>query len=135
HFAKAKTFWVEPCDVEVEHPECPVVTGLSAEAAGGGNQVTISWNAVAGADSYVVYRAVGQGDFEWLASVEGTMHVDNTTVAGVTYEYLVTSVSGDVESEGCAGASVTAIPEFPTLAVGALALVGGVAALTVFRRR
>lgn len=132
HMAKAKTFWVEACDVPTENPPCP--PGLIA-AAVGSSGVNLTWSAVADVDAYAVYRAEGEGDFELIALVEGTAHLDEDVAPGVTYSYYVTAVVGDTESVGCEDVSVTLVPFFPGMLVGALALVGGVAAYATLRRR
>lgn len=132
HMAKAKTFWVEPCDEPPVNPPCPA--GLVAAALVGGN-VTLTWTPVVGATAYNVYRAVGEEDFEFLASVEATAYLDNTTQVGVTYSYYVTAFADDAESIGCEAVEVTAIPVFPTAAIAAIATVGAVGAFVLIRRR
>ncbi|HVM44678.1 MAG TPA: hypothetical protein VM582_01985, partial [Candidatus Thermoplasmatota archaeon] len=134
HFAKSKTFWVTPCAEDVVTVPCPVIIDVTATSDDGDATITLSWEAVAGADAYVVYRALPGGDFEAIGDTTQTSFVDADVTVGTTYEYYVTAVIGDVESENCAIVSATAIPFFPTLAVGALALLGGVGALMYFRR-
>lgn len=131
HFAKSKTFWVEPCGTTVVHPPCPANVLVAALAEGG---VHLTWDGSADG-TFVVYRAVGEEDFEMLASVTGPGYTDTTTTAGVTYSYYVTAVEGDVESMGCMVVSVTAVPFFGAPVLGALALAGAVLAYAVFRRR
>ena len=132
HFAKAKTFWVEPC--EGEAPEIPCPPNVTATANSDGS-ILIDWDAVADVDGYIVYRAVGEGEFEMIATTNGTEHLDTDTEVGTTYSYYVTAFKGDFESEDCPVVMATAIPFFPTMLVGALALVGSVGAYAWFRRR
>lgn len=137
HFAKTKTFWVEPCDDTLVNPPCPVVTKAFATAEGGSNQITLEWTAAASAGGYMVYRASEGGDFEAIANVSAstTTYVDTDTVAGTTYEYYVTALVGNVESEACAVVKVTAVPFFPSAIAGALVLVAGVGAYAALRRK
>lgn len=131
-FAKTKTFWVEPCDTPFENPPCP--PGLTAVAPGDGG-VELSWSVVADATGYNVYRAVGSGDFEFLANVNATSYTDADTEGGVTYSYYVAAVVGEVESVDCEAVTITTVPFFGGLALTALAGLGAVAAYVVMRRR
>jgi hypothetical protein len=134
HFAKAKVFWVEPCG-EPPLTECP---GSIAATANPDGSITVTWTAAAGSDGTNVYRAVGEGDFEYLATVEGTTYHDTNTTAGVTYTYTVTALFGERESTGCQVATVTAIPDFPTPIAAAVAVSAGViayAGIVAARRR
>lgn len=55
----------------------PPVTGLKAKS-GVGN-VTINWNALPGADGYIIYRQVGSGGkFAYRYMVSGTSFIDTT---------------------------------------------------------
>lgn len=130
-FAKTKTFWVEPCGVEVVNPPCPGGVAAAALPEGG---VHLTWTGAAD-QTFVVYRAVGEGDFEFLTSVTGSSYTDTTTSTGVTYSYYVTNVVGDLESEECMVVTVTAVPFFGAPVLGALALAGAVLAYATFRRR
>lgn len=132
HFAKTKTFWVEPCEGEPVNPPCPPNLLAASLAA---DQVVLNWTAVANATGYLVYRATGEADFELVGSVTGTTFLDEDVEGGVTYEYYVTAVIGNLESEDCDIVTVTTIPFFPGMAVGALALVGGVGAFWMLRRK
>ena len=132
HFAKTKTFWVEECDVVIEHLPCPPgLTAVALDDAG----VDLNWTAVEGALGYNVYRAVGEGDFEFLVSLEETAFTDRDVQGGVVYSYYVTATTGDEESIGCMAVTVTAIPFFGAPVLIGLAAVGGVAAYALFRRR
>lgn len=137
HFAKAKTFWVEPCEAPVVNPPCPPGVMATASSTAGVAQILIDWQPVANADAYVVYRATGGADFEWMATVtDDTSWADTQVVAGTTYEYYVTAVVDGIESEECAIIQATAVPFFgggPLL--GALAVVGGVVAYAALRRK
>ncbi|HWH09168.1 MAG TPA: hypothetical protein VNX21_08210, partial [Candidatus Thermoplasmatota archaeon] len=124
HFAKSKTFWVEPCETPVVHPPCPPGLEVQARSTAGHPDNFLQWQAVAGATGYNVYRAVEGGDFEYQVTIDApyTSYVDDRGIeVGVTYEYYVTALVNGVESENCEVVEVTAIPFFPTLVVGGLA--------------
>lgn len=69
----------------------------SAEAvANAYNSVSVRWDALEGAEGYVIYRTVGatagaNGSYEELGSVEAGVlnYTDNTVAAGNTYSYKV----------------------------------------------
>lgn len=148
--SKTKEFWVDPCDVpcteECPPPPCqetqtcpppPVCpTDLAAEANGDGS-VTVSWTAAVGSNGTNLYRAVGGGDMEFVATLPDgtTTYQDTTTVPGTSYTYLVAGVFGAGESKDCSTVVVTAVPDFPTaLGIGVAGLATlGVAVL--LRRR
>ena len=113
---------------------CP--TDLSAEAQGDGS-VVLTWTPAPGSEGTNVYRAAGDGDFEYVTTTAegvGTYH-DTTTEAGGAYAYLVTGLFGNEESEGCALVEATAIPEFPTALGFGLASAGGLLAVAWAGRR
>jgi extracellular elastinolytic metalloproteinase len=88
-------------------------TGLAASATGA-NQISLTWNPVAGATSYRVYRANGpcpQATYNQIAQgLTSPSYVDNTVSGGNTYSYVVTQIDGSgVESgfSNCAQATAT----------------------------
>ena len=64
----------------------PQVTGLSAYASGP-TQVSLSWNSVAGATTYWIYR-----DNYVPAIVTSTSFVDGSVSPGTTYTYAIAAV-------------------------------------------
>ena len=134
HFAKAKTFWVE-CEEVVVNPPCPVILDVVADETDGNATVTLTWSPAAGAEAYVVYRATNDTDFDAIGVTDELTFVDDSVVLHVTYEYYVTAVIGNVESENCEIVEATAIPFFPSWGVGALAVLGSVGAFAMLRRR
>ena len=60
-------------------------------AFGSESRITVSWNKVAGADSYVVYRTKSDGSWERLATVSADKlsYADTTAVSGSGYYYTV----------------------------------------------
>ena len=68
--------------VELEKPE-----NLAALASGA--QVSISWDAVEGAEGYAVYRKQDGGHWERIETVDGLSCTDTTAQSGATYVYTV----------------------------------------------
>lgn len=98
----------------------PNVAPVNVVAVGGTNQVTVSWDPLAGAASYTVkrsstnggpYTAVGSG-------ILGTSHVDPTVASGRTYFYVVIAqMSGGGDSGQSTEAAGTTAPGAPTVSV------------------
>jgi hypothetical protein len=131
--AKSKTFWVEPCETTVPHP-CPGDLGATANPDG---SITVSWDVPANATGVNLYRAVGDGDFEYVTTLtpDQDMYHDTNTTVGVVYSYYVTGLFGDVESNDCEAIEVTAIPNFPTAVLAGLGALVGIGAYAYFGRR
>ncbi|MBO5066704.1 MAG: hypothetical protein J6D06_11350 [Clostridia bacterium] len=73
----------------------PKVSKLTA----GTNSVTVTWNAVSGANSYRVYRrSAGQTSWTYLATVTATGYVDTKVVKNNYYRYTVRAQSGNYMS-------------------------------------
>jgi hypothetical protein len=92
-------------------PNAP--TGVDAETTGP-DSATITWNAVAGADGYTVYRAVaprsgGQplGSLATAGPVSGTSFTDIGLSTATAYYYIVVSVKAGVQSLPSAESSTT----------------------------
>lgn len=137
HFAKSKTFWVDPCEGG-SNPPCPEGLQVTARSSNGTADNFLEWEAVENATGYNVYRAVDGGDFEYQVTIDApyTSYVDDHgIVPGTTYEYYVTALVGGVESENCESVQVTAVPFFGGVVLGALAVVGGVGAYVWLRRK
>lgn len=135
HFAKAKVFWVEGCDSPPPVVPCPVILDVEAKSDDGDATITLTWTGVANASAYVVYRAVDGEDFDQVGDTDATTFVDADVEVGVTYEYYVTAVIGNNESVACEIVEASAIPFFPTLVVGAVAVAGSVGAYAWLRRK
>ncbi len=113
-------------DLGAALPNCAVCdppdppANLTATAAGD-NRIDLAWDAVAGADSYNVYRALGgcpQSGYEQIASgVAGTAYSDTTASGGVTYAYVVRAfdLAEGCESfdSNCADAQTTGLCTLP----------------------
>ena len=124
----------EQCDEEGGGSACEGPTNVTA-VANENETVTVSWDGVADADSYNIYRAIGAGTMTFLASTTGTSYLDENVTNGVTYSYNVTAVIEGDETDACETAQVTAIPDLPGVFAMALASAGGLAAYALVRRR
>jgi TatA/E family protein of Tat protein translocase len=72
-------------------------TGLSAKA--GTRQVSLSWNGVAGANSYTVMRSGNSGGpYARISTTSSTTYSDEGLTSGTTFYYAVSSTNGAVES-------------------------------------
>ena len=71
---------------EIPPSSVPQVTGLTANASGP-NSVDLSWNSVAGATSYWIYR-----DNYVPAIVTSTSFTDGSVSSGTTYTYAIAAV-------------------------------------------
>ncbi len=76
-------------------------SGLQASVAPDNSSVTLTWNAVSGADSYEIWRGeVVDNLAQWGNSAYATVnapavtYTDNSVTAGATYAYGVRSVTG-----------------------------------------
>jgi Glycoside hydrolase family 44 len=84
----------------------PVPTGLTATA--GNQQVSLSWNASAGATSYNVKRSTTSGSgYTQVANTTGTNDTDASLTNGTTYYYVVSAVNAAGESANSSQASAT----------------------------
>lgn len=89
-------------------------SGLAATAGNG--QVSLTWNAGAGATSYYVKRAtISGGPYSQVAAPTSTNYTDTGLTNGTTYYYVVASVNSTGESDNSNEAS--AKPTAPATAV------------------
>ncbi len=100
-------------EVTVTPKDAPV----NIVAVGGTNQVTVSWDAFAGALSYTVKRSSSAtGPFTTLASgLTGTSYVDTTAAAGQIYYYVVVAQVSGGDSGQSATASAATAPAASTI--------------------
>jgi hypothetical protein len=71
----------------------PAAPTLAAPTAGSGS-LSLSWNAVAGATSYLVYRLAPGGAWTLVGGPLSHGFVDTGLSAGVSYSYSVAAVNG-----------------------------------------
>jgi fibronectin type 3 domain-containing protein len=93
----------------------PAPTGVSATDGTSTANVTVTWNAVAGATGYKVFRAVGSGTATQLGSTASGIltFADGTAQPGTTYQFTVraTTAAGDSASSAAdAGTRSTPAP-------------------------
>jgi fibronectin type 3 domain-containing protein len=105
-------------------PQVPVTalaapTGLTATA--GNDQVSLQWSAVAGANSYNVYRSTTPGlQGLKIASSSTTLYTDQTALNGTTYYYEITADnaagegSPSTQSAGAMPLAPTSLPGVPS---------------------
>ena len=55
----------------------------------GADRVTITWNTVKGANSYRVFRRIGNGAWRMIGDMTSTSYVDTNVVSNSTYSYSV----------------------------------------------
>src|SRR5205807_2454122 len=98
----------------------PPPTGVTATAAGG-DSIRISWQPVAGATSYNVYRTLAPRDGGYPLGakvnptpVTGTSFTDFDLASNTTYYYAVSSVTGTTEGPPSADASSRTTTVFST---------------------
>jgi subtilisin family serine protease len=91
-------------------PPLPAPTGVAATA--GNASVALKWNAVAGANSYVVLRSLtSAGIYSPVATVSTTTFNDTAVLNGITYYYRLAAV--DVNGAGNQSGAVLATPFIP----------------------
>jgi hypothetical protein len=77
--------------------------------------VSLTWDAVADAESYHVYRAEGDGHFDQIASVDDPSYDDTDVEIGNTYRYFVTAIpENGLESGPSNEAEAEAVEPTPT---------------------
>ncbi|MFL6603458.1 MAG: fibronectin type III domain-containing protein [Steroidobacteraceae bacterium] len=92
-------------------PEPAMPTGMVVTP--GNNEVTVTWNTVAGVTSYNIYRSTSPGQQGTKVGASSTLsYVDSTALNGVTYYYEVTA--DNVAGEGPVSAQSTGVtPAMP----------------------
>ncbi|XEC93279.1 pectate lyase [Paenibacillus tarimensis] len=100
----------EPSAAASVTPAAPLDAPSGLTARSGDNQVTISWNPVAGAEAYDVKRSTVDGrSYEVIArGVTESQFTDTAVVNGVRYYYVVSASSQATASTN--SASVQAVP-------------------------
>ena len=70
----------------------------------------LTWNAVAGANKYYIYRSTeANGTFEYLYSTKNLFYTNKSAVAGTTYYYKVKAVSKVKSAANSAFSTVVSI--------------------------
>ena len=87
-------------DAQDEEPplSAPVLAArVVATPDGSSVSVHVSWNAVPGADSYLLYRHEAGGDFGDAIAVTNTSHPDTDVTRGITYGYYLRAIADGVD--------------------------------------
>ncbi len=93
-----------------EAPSIPLAAPSGVKAAAGPFGVVISWNAVAGADAYNVYRILSDGSAELIKSrINATTFTDSGLVPETNYKYCVTASKNFQETSASATVSATTV--------------------------
>jgi hypothetical protein len=101
-------------------PQTPPPAPMNLQATGGNAQVSLSWTAASGADTYSVHRAtVSGGPHGTIASnLTSPSHVDTTVTNGTTYYYVVSGFNeageGPDSNQASATPQVPQVPPAPT---------------------
>lgn len=105
--ANGGNIWTVPAEDALATPQAPA----NVQAQGADGRVTVSWDAVEGALSYIVFRSpVAEGGFERVSwYVDDTAFVDDTVTNGFRYHYAVAALN-DASLPGALSASALAIP-------------------------
>lgn len=94
-----------------------VVTGFGATARNG--SVNLVWEAVAGADSYIIYQGTSSGNLAAVATgLTGTSYIANAVTNGVTYYFQV--AASNSAGAGPRSIELAATPVPPPVAPSAL---------------
>jgi fibronectin type 3 domain-containing protein len=98
--------------------------GLTA-AAVSANQISLTWNAVTNANSYNVKRSTASGGpYTTIATGVTATNYADTMAAGMKYYYVVSALSGSVESANSLEATVNLPFPWMTQDVGAVGVAG-----------
>ncbi|MEA3165392.1 MAG: hypothetical protein QOJ26_244 [Thermoplasmata archaeon] len=127
-----------PCPAPEPEPEleCPSDLALAAQEVGA-HDVLLTWTPANGSAGTNVYRAEGDDDFEYVTTTAADVgsYLDETTVEGHSYTYMVTALFGNRESQDCDRVEITVLPDLPTMASAGLALGGSLLAFALLGRR
>jgi len=108
--------------VDSGYRELAAPGGLSASDSFFDNRIVLSWNAVSGAESYRIYRKVGEGEFALWKTIAETSTDDTESPPGVSVQYQVQSLNshgaGDVSATE-EGRRLVVNPDGLTISLGA----------------
>jgi fibronectin type 3 domain-containing protein len=100
-------------------PLAPPATPAGLTASAGDTQVSLSWNAAAGADGYNLKRSLTNGGpYAIITGPAGTNYTDTGLVNGTTYFYVVSATNALFESSNSSQVSATPVSGPVTLAIG-----------------
>lgn len=85
------------------------------QAVSGNSNITLSWDIVKGASSYIIKRSeIPDGPFEQVATGSAIKYMDTSVLNGTTYYYVVSAVVDGIENLNSNEASTT--PTAPVVA-------------------
>jgi hypothetical protein len=120
--AQSITLLVFPA-VEGGALEAPVMDAATATST---SQVTVNWEAVAGAARYEVWRSFNNSAYALLATVATTSHNDSGLAANMAYLYKVRAIAPGMDASG-----FSAVDAATTIVFTDPVLTGGVKAKAV----
>lgn len=123
-------------DIAYNLPDCAICakpdTPLNVQAVNNGdNQIDVSWDVVAGASDYRIYRFFGNCSdptWEWVDTAAGSPYIDDQVSGGSSYAYAVSAhTSGLCESylSSCVSETATGFCRLSPLFDGASSVVSG----------
>lgn len=99
---------VDAIDIDDTGYSVDINTPTNLVATGGNAKVDLSWDAVEGATSYIVKRALTPGGpYETIATTSSAIYTDTKVENGTTYYYVVSAVVDEKESPNSNEASAT----------------------------
>jgi len=99
----------------------PLAAPASLAATAGDGQVALSWNAVANAVNYQVFRSLtSAGPYGQIAIVTATNYIDTPLLNGTTYYYVVTAANTVGASANSAQVSARPVSTVPPTSSAAL---------------
>jgi uncharacterized protein (DUF1800 family)/fibronectin type 3 domain-containing protein len=107
----------------------PGAAPSNVAVAAGNAQLTLTWNALADASSYRIYRATSSGPFALLATVSQTGYRDTGVTNGSAYSYRI--AGRNAAGDGPPSAAVTATPQGPPAVPSNLVATGGTGLITL----
>ncbi len=94
-------------------------------ALAGNSEISLTWNAVAGATGYILYGSqTNGGPYSFIARTGGTGYTNRGLSNGSVYYYVVTALSADGESPYSAQVSKTSTPTVLPAPAGVTAITG-----------
>jgi len=116
--------WIPSVNEVWGAPQTPPSAPANLQATAGNAQVSLSWSAASGADTYSVHRStVSGGPYGTIASnLTSTSHVDTAVTNGTTYYYVVSGFNEAGEGPDSNQASATPnVPQLPPAPTGVTA--------------
>ncbi|MCT4542914.1 MAG: hypothetical protein N4A63_05190 [Vallitalea sp.] len=106
-----KGMWIDAIDIDADGKMMTtdintdivnVVAPKQLKSLSDNEKITLEWNNVQEADSYVVFRSTtpDTGDYSIVANVKETTYIDNNVEQGTIYYYVVHAVKNSFMSKG-----------------------------------